>query len=130
MTLKEEEDEVPDGVWEALWCPACGSTEFARHITDGICCNGCDADMKFVDRTDVFASVVFRRVSIDAIRSGEAQDIDTAVSARLVRKSDGWKVAEWASADDDFVPRPPDMSAVDKVEGTELTETDRMEMWN
>lgn len=130
MTLKEEGDEVPDGVWEALWCPACGSTGFARHITDGVYCDGCGADMKFVDRTDVFASVVFRRVSIEAIRSGDAQDIETAVSARLIRKSDGWKVAEWASADDDFAPHPPDMSDVDKVEGTELTETDRMEMWN
>jgi hypothetical protein len=129
MTLKEEEDEVPDGVWKALWCPRCGSQKFGQHRFEGTYCDGCGTELRLQSKSAATVRMMFRRVPAWGLQETEAEEIDGVLVALLVRKSDGWHVHEWLDAGDNTI-HPPDTTDVDKVKGTELTETDRMEMWN
>jgi hypothetical protein len=86
--------------------------------------------MSLTDASDITACIKFENVKAWGKEENDAREIDGIIAAVLVRKQDGWHVVNWHYSREDQPPHPPDMSAVDKVEGTELTETDRMEMWN
>jgi ribosomal protein L37AE/L43A len=137
MGLREDENDVDEDVWDAVWCPFCGSQDFVRYEVTGIRCDGCHSPielfMKVDESTKVEEAAVlkFKGPSTDAVAEGVAQDIDGvgSATARMNKRDGRWYLLDWLKPDD-FVPCQPDPPSVDEVEDMVFSETDRARMVN
>ena len=129
MPLQKKVEDVDEAIWDAIWCPACGSRDFVQHTFDGVFCEGCGAGVKIPLGADHGRAVVkFSDPKPWGMVENDAKEIGGA-AARLEKRGGSWHFIEWLG-ERDFAPCAPEPREVEQVETVELTETDKQRLVN
>jgi len=138
MGLREDENNVDEDVWDAVWCPFCGSQDFVRYEVTGIHCDGCGSPIEIFMKVDEStkaeeATVLkFKGPKPWGICENNAQETEEEhanVVARMNKRGGRWYLLDWLKPDG-FTPCQPDPSSVDEVSDMVFSETDRARMVN
>jgi len=127
--IEERTEGISDDIWDAIWCPACGSRDFARHPFEGTFCDGCGANIGLDKALEDAALLMFSDVKEWGIVENNAQEIGGKAIARMVRRDGEWYLVDWLCPDD-FTPHPPEQPSVEQVEELTMTEIGKSRMVN